>query len=102
MTPEERAARIAAMTPEERQEYVERLHMMIFAPDVYDMLEEYSHYIVVCTDLETGHQTYAGPFPDVPSAMAYAEKHETEVNRGMEKGDLPWKCVVKPMFRPDE
>lgn len=94
------------MTPEEeeRAEATQRVLTAVFAPDVYDLLdgEEIGQYVVVTVDLEGGRDSYCGPFFSVPEAMAYAERSEREVNRGVGEGEQGWKCHIRPMFKPED
>ena len=53
--------------------------------------------IAVTYDPECDSTTLNGPFPTPTEALAWAERHEADLNAGLAEGDLPWRVTVLPL-----
>lgn len=60
--------------------------------------EEADAFVVMTTNAETQYIHLNGPFPDPVTAMAWAETHETDLNKGNGPDDDPFVVVVLPML----
>lgn len=88
--------------PEDRkvqQDALRLLHTMIAASESQDW-QNADTFVALTTDDETKQISLSGPFSDPIAAMAWAEEHEAELNRGAPPDEIPFVVTVFPMIRP--
>ena len=51
-------------------------------------------HLVICTDRQTGHTSYAGPFPDALAALTYAEIQAARDRAAPEDPLIRWSVSV--------
>jgi hypothetical protein len=59
--------------------------------------ENAESFIALTTDGETHKIHINGTFPDAPTALAWAEQSEADLNRGMPEGEAPYVVVIFPV-----
>jgi hypothetical protein len=57
-------------------------------------------FVVLTTNAETHKIHLNGPFPDAPSALAWAEESEEQLNKLLAPDEEPYTTAVYPMLSP--
>lgn len=74
----------------------------LMAHDEAQEIEDADAFVALTLETEFGSIHVQGPFPDPVSALAWAERHEEELNRGNHDDPHPYVVIVRPMTTPQE
>jgi hypothetical protein len=87
------------VSEEVRQDALSLLNNMIAEGEIEEV-DRADGFIVLTTNAETYDIHINGPFPDVATAMAWADEHETDLNQGNPPDEIPFVTAVFPMITP--
>jgi len=82
-----------------RKDAVTLLNWLIARSDSEDW-QNADAFVALTTDDETKCIFLNGPFEDPVGAMAWAEKHQADLNKGAPADEIPYVVRVFPMTRP--
>jgi len=82
-----------------RRDAVALLNRWIAEGEAHDW-ENAELFVVLSTDDETKSITPYGPFTNAVGALAWAEEHDADLNKGAPPDEIPYVSTVYPMWLP--
>jgi len=88
------------MNDEQVQRAALRLLARLTAQSEIEEWDNADSFAALTTNAETNDIHLNGPFPDVTTALAWADQHEHDLNVGMPPSEDPFVVTVFPMVKP--